>query len=179
MQTAHSRIVERAPPFLYIGAVERAAIAQLREAAAAAPLRLAETAALLARRRRGEDLGDAAAWTVALRFGFFASYRIEDWPDGRWRRLSIRVPASGQGGRWPHPGIAAVLLGEFGFAATTLGENTVWRGKAGKGAVLHIAERIGPLPDGDDCATAAPAPTGADEPLPPVNDDGDEADGYS
>ncbi|HEY1301454.1 MAG TPA: hypothetical protein VGF07_13225 [Stellaceae bacterium] len=171
MQTAHSRIAESTPPFLYIGAPERAAIRRLKQAAAATPLGLAETATLLARQRRGEGIADPPAWTVALRFGFFASYRIEDWPDGRWQRLSIRAPGSRLA-----PGVAAVLLGEFGFAAMRLGENIVWRGA---GAVLHIAERLGPLPEGAG-PVAAPgpeAPLAEPDPAEITPDDDDDGEG--
>ena len=154
-------------PLLVIGRRERALIERLKAAAAAAPLGLADTALLLARRRAGADIGDAAAWTARLRFGWLVSYRVEDWPDGRWQRLSIRAPGADR----PAIGAVAALISEFGFSATRLCDGVVWRGRLGNAAVLNIAERLGPLPAAAEVRAPPDEPLAAPEPGEFVPDD--------
>lgn len=153
---------------LVVTSLMRRRIAQLTRAAEAAPLPLGDTLARLQRQRAGDFAGDAPQHMVMLGGGFVASCAVEEWPDGRWRRLSLSHPRE-------RPGIPVLvgLLDLFGFSAT-LAEKLLWRSREGsRGWTFHVAELIAAAP------SAAPAAEAVlDEPAPMADPDdgGDEPD---
>jgi hypothetical protein len=86
----------------------RERVARLREAAEAAPMSQADVRVGLRLRQTGQDFGDPAAYSVSLVEGYLVAFRIEEWPDGRWRRLTISAPQD------PLEALA-MLQSEFGF----------------------------------------------------------------
>ena len=84
-------------------------IAELHAKAEAAPMPEADVLTRLRQRQSGRDVPDPPAMTVALLEDYMVSFAIEDWPDGRWRRLTVSTVSSD-----PRGGLPA-LLKEFGF----------------------------------------------------------------
>lgn len=82
---------------------------------------------------------------VLLGGGYMASYLVEDWPDGRWRRLTLshrhqRAPLI----------VVDTIMRAFGFGCV-LAEGVRWGSREGsRGSAVNVCERI----------AAAAAPTG-------------------
>jgi hypothetical protein len=116
-------------------------IAELRARAEAAPMAEADVLLRLRRRQSGRELPDPPAMTVALLEDYLVAFAIEDWPDDRWRRLTVSTVSSD-----PRGGLPA-LLKEFGFVkhGDTGGvpETISWRGPLRSGRrSLTICELI-------------------------------------
>jgi hypothetical protein len=130
-------ILETGPaPLLYIGRHEQVKIAQLRAAAEASPIPLAD---ILLRQRlavEGRSLPDPAACTILLSFGFRASYVIEEHPDGTWRRLTLTSSRGVIKQEHLDP-----LLADFGFT-TILSASVHWRSRNARESSFSVSELI-------------------------------------
>jgi hypothetical protein len=116
-------------------------IAELRARAEAAPMAEADVLARLRQRQSGRELPDPPAMTVALREDYLVAFQIEDWPDGRWRRLTVSTHSSDPRGGLPD------LLKEFGFVqrrdADGVSEMIMWNGpQRGGRRSLSVCELI-------------------------------------
>jgi hypothetical protein len=110
-------------------------IARLRAAAEAAPMMPFDVLARLRLRQSDREVPDPPAHTVALAEGYLVAFQIEEWPDGRWRRLTI----SSSGDVWDG---LHMLLGEFGFVCGRLHQLRWWGPARGGRRVFTIAELI-------------------------------------
>lgn len=122
---------------MVVTAATRRRIRRLVRAAEAAPQPLADT---LLRHQRRQSLGrdaDAPARCLPLGGGFLASYVVEDWPDGRWRRLTLSHPQER-----PQVAHLGLLLSLFKFQPI-LYENVCWLSREGsRGWAFSVAELI-------------------------------------
>jgi hypothetical protein len=100
---------------------------------------------LARRQRRRENRHDADAPTSTVVLGpYLASYAVEDWPDGRWRRLTLAVKP----GR-PSAFHLEAVARAFGFGLGPLhAERIMWGSQEGsRGAALNLAELIAAAPE--------------------------------
>ncbi len=137
---------------LIIGPVERAAIHDLRERAAANKLDMYQMNARAIGRGPPSDItlaerGDRSGFpdlTISLPTGYDVTLTIEQHPGGVWcRHMSVSVDRYG---KLPHARAVEMLMQEFGFVHQNLNELPFWKEEFGPGRfAINVLEPL----DGD------------------------------